>query len=112
MPGPRHRVATALKPSERVEAQRIGMGEDDPRGPHRRGDHALTDDAVADGPRRLIAASADDRHSDGKAGRFCTLLTDLARDFGALVARRQKSRIDRQAWKAARGSSSGWRRRA
>ena len=94
VPGARHGVAAALEPAQRVEAERIGMGEHDARGPHRRRDDPLPDDAVADRAGRLVAAAADDRRAHRQARRLRSQLAHLRRDLRALVAGGQERRID------------------
>ena len=68
VPGAGHGVAAALEPARGVEAELLGVGEDDARGPHRRRDDARADDPVADRAGRLVAAAADDRRRR-RAGR-------------------------------------------
>ncbi len=70
------------------------MREDDPRGPHRRRDHALAHDPVADRPGRLVTAAADHGGPGPQPGRLRPQVAHPAGDLGTLVARRQERRVD------------------
>ena len=63
-------MAAALEAAQRVEAEALGVGEDDARGAHRGRDDARPDDPVADGAGRLVAAAADDRRPRRQARRL------------------------------------------